>query len=104
MTVSFSLFAVDFLCPEAEQDAANYIVKRGVDTAALLGDMRWEPACVTGVFRCEIYGHSILWDVSGNLHAGSHEGKYEILRKGAEDIDCYLTLPQVLAFLLAKHW
>ena len=89
--------------------AANaYITLRAKDAAQLLSEMRWMPGPVTGTLQCLIYGHSILWDVEGVLHAGKHAGLYEVLFNGESchegDPEAYLTLAQVLAMVLAKNW
>jgi hypothetical protein len=85
--------------------AANtYVALRAKDAAQLLNEMQWNPGSVNGVLQCRIYGHSILWDVAGVLHAGKHAGLYEVLFNGEDDPEAYLTLAQVLAMVLAKNW
>lgn len=82
--------------------AAEYVMLRAVDAAALLSSMAWAPGCTTGTLRCEIYGHSIVWDVRGDaLH--TFATAYEVLPKGADDYELG-NLQQVLAFVLARNW
>jgi hypothetical protein len=88
----------------SREDAVAYITNRASDAAELLSTMQWQPGNVTGVLQCKIYGHSILWDVSFNLHAGDHRGLYEVLWRGGDDVDCFLTLEQVVATILARNW
>jgi len=85
--------------------AANtYVALRAEDAAQLLSELRWMPGNVTGTLQCRIYGHSILLDVTGVLHAGKHAGLYEVLFNGEDDPVAYMTLAQVLAMVLAKNW
>ena len=58
--------------------ADTYVALRAKDAAQLLSEMRWVPGNITGTLRCSIYGHSILLDVTGVLHAGKHAGCYEV--------------------------
>jgi hypothetical protein len=96
--------AIDFLDQGNEAAAEMYVHQRTKDAALLLSSMAWH-AHMPGVMRCEIYGHSILWDVCGDkLRAGRTDARYEMLRKGAHDADCYLHLSQVLAYILATNW
>lgn len=81
--------------------AATYVALRAADAAKLLSELCWEHH-MTGVLRAEIYGHRILWDITGAmLHPFKTE--YEILPQGADDIELG-NLQQVLAFILAKNW
>jgi hypothetical protein len=88
-----------------DEPAANtYVALRAENAAQLLSEMQWVKGAVEGVLQCHIYGHSILWDVTGRLHAGNHVGKYEVWFSGEDEPDAYLTLAQVLAVVLAKNW
>lgn len=81
--------------------AASYVSTRAADAAALLNEIKWAPH-MTGVLRAEIYGHSILWDITGNtLHAFHTD--YELLPKG-EDDPVLGTMHQVLAYILVRNW
>jgi hypothetical protein len=96
------LTAYDFV--DDAPAAATYVALRAKDAAQLLSEMRWMPGNVTGTLRCSIYGHSILLDITGVLHAGKHAGCYEVLFHGEDEPEAYLTLAQVLAMVLAKNW
>ena len=91
----------DFLYDNAL--ASAYVAQRGADAAKLLSELEWR-SHLTGVLRAKLYGHSILWDITGVLHAWDHRGKYEVLFNGEDDPDCSLTLEQLLACILAKNW
>lgn len=81
--------------------AAAYVTEYATAAAALVSAMRWVPA-TTGVLRCTLYGHSILWDVKGDaLHDHSDpNGYYELLAAGAREPKAFLTLAQVVAYTL----
>jgi hypothetical protein len=96
------LVSSDFI--DAPLAANTYVALRAKDAAQLLSEMRWVPGNITGTLRCSIYGHSILLDVTGVLHAGKHAGCYEVLFHGEDEPEAYLTLAQVLAMVLAKNW
>lgn len=83
--------------------AAAYVTRRAGDAAKVLNLLKWsEQPCVHGVLRAELYGHSILWDVTGTkLHTFHTE--YEVLPKGADDYELG-NLQQVVAFILARNW
>ena len=101
---SFCLQARDYLEPDSVTIADVYVSSRSGDAAELLSLLRWE-SCANGILRAVIYDHSILWDVQGDkLHPGVTTARFEMLRKGADDIDPYLHLSQVLAFILANNW
>lgn len=97
--VSADTFVYDI---EAPYLAGQYVAKRREDAAKLLNEFQWHPGLMPGTLRAELYGHSILWDITGSqLHAGQTD--YEVLPQGSTDPWCG-TLQQVLAWLLAKHW
>ncbi len=96
------LIAYDFV--DDAPAAATYVALRARDAAQLLSELSWMPGNVTGTLKCRVYGHSIVWDVTGVLHAGEHAGLYEILLNGEDEPEAYLTLAQVLAMVLAKNW
>jgi hypothetical protein len=81
------------------QVAKIYVAARHVDAAALLSEMQWGTA-LPGVLRCQIYGHSILWAITGEIWMGA---EYEVLGKDEDDI-WRGTLQQVLAYILARNW
>lgn len=98
-----AIAAINYLDPENPEAAENYVSDRAADAAALLNEMRWEKR-LTGALRAEIYGHSILWDIKGVLHSGKHSGCYEMRVKGDDEPYAYLSLQQVLAYVLAANW
>lgn len=95
------LIADDYFNPVIGPRAAvEYVARRYVDAADLRSTLQWTPY-IDGIMRCEIYGHTILWDVRGTvLHPGA---EYELTPRGTSGT---LTgsLQQVLAFILARNW
>lgn len=84
--------------------ARHYLAARSEDAAHLLSDMQWRDTGM-GTLQCRFYGISILWDITGVLHAGSwHMGKYEVQWKQGEEPDAGLTLEQVVACILIRWW
>lgn len=96
--------AKNYLAYLAADMARDYVRQRRAEAQQLLCDMKWHPGLVRGTMRCKLYGHSILHDIEGVLHAYDHVGKYEILPNGEDDPVADLSLNQVLAFLLARNW
>ena len=88
---------------DSTEESEKYVSTRAADAAALLSELKWEPR-LSGTLRASIYGHSIVWDIDGRLHAPHHAGCYEVLFNNEEDPYCFLTLQQVLAAILAKNW
>ena len=98
-----TLSSVEYLDAENLKLAEQYVMLRWEDSKKLIAEMDWG-STMQGVLGCKMYGHSILHDVCGMLHAWKHRGKYEMLVKGDDDPIPGLDLVQVLAFLLARHW
>jgi hypothetical protein len=92
--------AIDFL--DHDPDLANqYVARRAAEAAQLLTEFVWKPH-LTGTLRAYVYGHSIVWDITGKtLHA--YHTEYEFLPL-LEDEPVCCTLQQVLAYILARNW
>jgi hypothetical protein len=99
-----SVFEECMDCETGETFAKIYVARRAEDAAKLLSEMQWVKGNIDGTLQCRIYGHSILWDVTGVLHAGNHVGKYEVLFNGEDEPEAYLTLAQVVGAVLGKNW
>jgi len=99
-----SVFEECMDCETGEDFAKIYVARRAEDAAKLLSEMQWKPGCISGVLQCRIYGHSILWDVRGELHACNHVNKYEMLASGEDEPYTHLTLTQVLGAVLGRNW
>lgn len=91
-------------CETGESFARQYVLRRAEDAAELLSELQWRPGPLTGTLQACIYGHSVLWDVKGTLHAFDHADKYEVLFAGEDEPEAYLTLAQVVGAILAKNW
>ena len=100
--------ADEYLLAGMECAALAYLAPRRVDAARLAAEIEWTER-FPGVLRCEIYGQSILWDVTGgNLHATGRP-HYEIVdlkKLHLEDADpsMVFNFDQILAYLLARFW
>lgn len=96
--------AIDFFDHDPDPDFVNkYVARRAADAAQLLTEFVWKPH-LTGTLRAYVYGHSIVWDISGTtLHPYDTEYEYEFLPL-LEDEPVCCTLQQVLAYILARNW
>ena len=73
--------------------AADYVTNRMGDAAKLMSELQWRPLWNT--MQAHVYGHSVVWVIGG---------LYEILPKDESEPIRFLTLDQVLAYILAKNW
>jgi len=82
--------------------AAEYLNTRKADATDAAARLVFIPSnSLPHIMHCNLFGHSILWDLTGWALGGS---AYELMPRGSEDVYRCDKLNEIVAFILKRNY